>query len=73
MSASTKFKFDLQVFGPFNFHRVVRVRKTYNILVTKFLEMTHEFFTFKELLTLHTLTVQAIIMEEDEGLREILL
>jgi len=56
-SSKTKFTFDLDVFGPFNFHRVVRVRKTYNTLVNKFLELPHEFFSFKDQLILHTLSV----------------
>ena len=63
----TSFKFHLSVFCPFNFHRVVLVRRTYNTLVTKFLKLG--LFTFEDLLTLHTLTVQSIIMEQDAHLK----
>ena len=67
----TKFKFELGVFCPFNFHRLVPVRLTYNNLVGRFLKM-QDFFSQSDLFTLHTLTVQALIMEEDTQLTSVL-
>lgn len=69
----TAFKFIVKVFCPFNFHRVILVRKTYNSLLLRILSMPNLSIPMADLLTLHTLLVQAIIMEEDEGLKRILL
>ena len=68
---SSKFRFQFEVFCPFNFHRVVLVRKTFNSLVTKFLSLPG-FFSTEDLLVLHTLTVQSLIMEEDADLLKVL-
>lgn len=70
--SSDRFKFEVSVFCPFNFHRVVLVRKTYNSLIKRFLQLRPGFFGTGDLQTLHTLTVQSIIMEEDQELVQLL-
>ena len=68
----SSFTFHQDVFFPFNFHRVVKVRTTFNLLISKFLNLAEGFFQPDQLSTLHTLTVQSLIMEEDAGLRQVL-
>jgi hypothetical protein len=67
--SKTTFTFDQDVFYPFNFHRVVKVRKTFNMLINKFLKSAPGFIKYDNLKTLHTLTIQSMIMEEDAELR----
>ena len=52
----SKFRIEGSVFFPFNFHRVLKVRQTFNNLMNKFLKITG-FFTEEQLTTLHTLNV----------------
>jgi hypothetical protein len=66
-SKKSKFRIESSVFFPFNFHRVLKVRITFNSLMNKFLKITG-FFDSEQLTTLHTLNVQSLIMEEDEVL-----
>lgn len=59
-----------EVFFAFNFHRVLKVRLTFNALIQKFLGIP-SFFTKDQLFILHTLTVQSLIMESDDVLFKI--
>ena len=61
----SSFRIETAVFFPFNFHKVVKVRRTFSSLINKFLKIP-KFFSPEQLVTLHTLTVQSLIMEEDE-------
>lgn len=55
-SKRSKFRIESKVFFPFNFHRVIKVRITFNSLINKFLKI-NGFFTAEQLINLHTLTV----------------
>ena len=50
----------------------MKVRRTFNLLINKFLKFAEGFFQSDKMFTLHTLTVQSLIMEEDVGLRHVL-
>lgn len=68
--AQSKFRLDTSVFCPFNFHRVVSVRQTFNALIHRFLSINH--FDWNDLVKFHSLTVQSLIMESDSELKRIL-
>jgi hypothetical protein len=54
--SKSSFVLDLATFCPFNFHRVVLVRRTYNKVISRFLNIK-DFFKFEDLLRLFTITV----------------
>lgn len=51
---TSKFELDTDIFCPFNFHRVVSVRNTFNELVYKFLKLNH--VSWSDLVKFHTIT-----------------
>ena len=51
------FKLDLNIFCPFNFHRIEAVRYSYNLLLTKALAQAQHCFTVDELGSLHSLII----------------
>ena len=53
----------LDVYCPFNFHKIEAVRYSYNLLLTKVLAQKNHNFSEEELGQLHTLVVQALAME----------
>ena len=57
------FKMKLEVFCPFNFHKIESVRYSYNLLLSKVLAQKEHNLTIDELGSLHTLVIQALAME----------
>ena len=53
----------LDIFCPFNFHKIEAVRYSYNLLLSKVLAQREHNFTVDELGQLHTLVIQALAME----------
>ena len=51
---TSKFRLDTSIFCPFNFHRVVSVRNTFNELIFKFLKLNH--VGKEDLLQIHSIT-----------------
>ena len=62
--ADLKFKMQLDVFCPFNFHKIESVRYSYNLLLSKIIaQKENACLSTEELGSLHTLVVQALAME----------
>ena len=61
--ANLKFKMQLEVYCPFNFHKIESVRYSYNLLLSKVIAQKEHCLSVQELGSLHTLVVQAIAME----------
>ena len=58
-----RFKMQLEVFCPFNFHKIEAVRYSYNLFLSKVLASRDHNFNVEELGHLHTLVIQALAME----------
>ena len=71
--AGLHFKLELDIFAPFNFHRIEAVRYSYNLLLFKALSQSEPGLTDEELGRLHTLTVQALAMESSPKIVKLLL
>ena len=71
--AGLQFKLELDIFAPFNFHRIEAVRYSYNLLLFKALSQSEPGLTDEELGRLHTLTVQALAMESSPKIVKLLL
>jgi len=67
-----KYKLDLNVFGPFNFHKLEPVRLSYNELILRAVE-SGSLANKEDLTLLHTLTLQSLVVESNPTLVETLL
>ena len=61
--SNLRFKLNLAVFCPFNFHKIEAVRYSYNLLLSKVLAQREHNLSVEELGQLHTLVIQALAME----------
>ena len=67
-----KFKMKLEVYCPFNFHKIEAVRYSYNLLLSKVLSQKEHNFSEDELGQLHTILVQALAMENSTKIVKLL-